>query len=140
MEENIIKLDEQACVPTKKEITAAAEKFVERVDEGYMNPLLAYGQITAMEQMLKEAKEKVRELALNEAERYGEKTFSTYGMDIQIKEAGVKYDYSANEYWNQLKETADVANAELKSHEDLLRRLGQCAKSSTTTLSITLRK
>lgn len=138
--ENVMVLDERATIPTKKEVTAAAEKFVERVTEGWVNPLLAYGQIIAMQQMLSEAKDLIEESAMNEAEKYEGKSFSAYGMDVQIKETGVKYDYSANEYWQQLKEMVDAAKADLAGHETTLKKLSQYSKSSKTSLSITLRK
>ena len=137
---NLIALDDSAVVPTKNEISEAATHFIEKVEEGYINPLLAYGQITAIEQMLKESKERIKESAIDEAERYGEKLFTAFGMDVQVKETGVKYDYSENQRWRELKEVADIATAELKSHEDLLKRMGKCARSSSTTIAITLRK
>lgn len=140
----ILVLDETiAKIPTKQEIETASIRLVEKVEEGYMNPLLAYGQLTAMEQAVKAAKDRISNQALTEAQKYekeGTIPFGAYGCDFQVKESGVKYDFSANDYWRTLKETADLANAELKSHEDLLKRTKQCAKSSKTIVQVTLRK
>lgn len=130
----------ETILPTKSEIKEMATQLVERVEEGYLNPLLAYGQITALEEMLKQAKGIIKDQALAEAERYESKTFSCYNMDVQVKETGVKYDYTENQHWRELKEVVDLANAELKGHEEVLKRMGQCAKSSTTSIAITLRK
>lgn len=143
-EQLVLTLDESnARIPSKKEIEDASIRFVERVDEGYMNPLLAYGQLTALESVIKAAKERVAPLALKEAETYekgGTIPFGAFNCDFQVKESGVKYDFSDNEYWRQLKEANDITAAELKSHEDLLKRLKQCGKSSKTIVQVTLRK
>jgi len=140
----VLALDEKvAYVPNKVEIANAATKLVEKVDEGYMSPLLALGQLSALEQVIKTAKERIADAALAEAQTYekeGTIPFGAYNCDFQVKEAGVKYDFSANEHWQTLKETADLANAELKSHEDLLKRMKQCGKSSKTIVQVTLRK
>ena len=148
MDENnntpVLVLDETvAYVPSKGEVATAAAKLVEKVEEGYMDPLLALGQLTALESVIKAAKERIAEPALAAAEKYekgGTIPFGAYNCDFQVKEAGVKYDYSANAHWQSLKETADLANAELKSHEDLLKRMKQCGKSSKTIVQVTLRK
>lgn len=140
----VLVLDETiAYVPTKAEIATASKKLVEKVDEGYMSALLALGQLSALEKVIQAAKEHIAEAALNEAEKYekgGTIPFGAYNCDFQVKEAGVKYDFSENEHWQSLKETADLANAELKSHEDLLKRMKQCGKSSKTIVQVTLRK
>ena len=141
MKENVLTLSEQVThIPTKVEIQEAATTMVARVTEGYMNPLLALGQLTALEEMIKIAKGSITEAALAEAERYEQKNIAAYNCDFQIKEAGVKYDYSGNEYWRHLKEAVDTATAELKGHEATLKALKQCAKSSTTIVQVTLRK
>ncbi len=137
-------LNEQVnIVPTKAEVAAAAQNVVARVVDGYMNPLLALGKLSALEEVIKQAKDIVKPLALDEAERYergGRDGFGAYGCEFQVKEVGVKYDYSSNEYWQQLNEAVKVAEAEKKGHEETLKRLGQCAKSSTTSVVVTLHK
>ena len=105
-----------------------------------MNPLLAYAQLTALEEMIKASKERIKESALDEAERYGTKTIAAYGCEFQVKEAGVKYDYSDNAHWRDLKEAVDLATAELKGHETTLKKMGMCAKSATTVVSVSLAK
>lgn len=127
-------------VPSKTECAEASVKMVKRVEDGYMNPLLAYAQLTALEEMIKASKERIKESALDEAERYGTKTIAAYGCEFQVKEAGVKYDYSDNAHWRDLKEAVDLATAELKGHETTLKKMGMCAKSATTVVSVSLAK
>lgn len=140
----VLILDETiARVPSKADIADASVRLVERVDEGYMNPLLAYGQLTALEQVVKAAKERIADQALEEAQRYekeGTIPFGAFGCDFQVKESGVKYDFSDNARWRELKEANEITTAELKSHEDLLKRMKMCAKSSKTIVQVTLHK
>ena len=140
---NVVALNENVGVPNKSEIEVAAKSIVERVEEGYMNPLLAYGQLTALEEMISQAKERVKPLALEEAERYeggGKQGFGAYGCDFQVTETGVKYDYSENEYWRQLNEAVELAKAELKGHETTLKAMKQFRRTSTTTVKVSLHK
>lgn len=140
----ILMLDESFVkIPTKKEIEEASIRLTQRVDDGYMNPLLAYGQLTALEQAIKAAKERMSQQALEEAQKYekeGTIPFGAYGCDFQVKESGVKYDFSENAHWRELKEANDITTAELKAHEDLLKRMKMCAKSSKTIVQVNLRK
>lgn len=143
MNNELILTQDVIYIPTKSEIALAAEKLVSQVTEGEMSPLLAYGQLAALEQTIKEAKERIAESALAEAERYeggGRQVFGAYNCEFQVKEAGVKYDYSENEHWRNLKEQVDLANAELKGHETILRKMGMCAKSSKTIVQVNLKK
>lgn len=143
MNNELILTQDVVYIPTKSEIALAAEKLVSNVIEGEMSPLLAYGQLAALEQTIKEAKERIAESALAEAERYeggGKQVFGAYNCEFQVKEAGVKYDYSENEHWRTLKEQVDLANAELKGHETILRKMGMYAKSSKTIVQVNLKK
>lgn len=143
MNNELILTQDVVYIPTKSEIALAAEKLVSQVTEGEMNALLAYGQLAALEQTIKEAKERIAESALAEAERYeggGKQVFGAYNCEFQVKEAGVKYDYSENEHWRTLKEQVDLANAELKGHETILRKMGMYAKSSKTIVQVNLKK
>lgn len=143
MNNELILTQDVVYIPTKSEIALAADKLVSNVIEGEMNALLAYGQLAALEQTIKEAKERIAESALAEAERYeggGRQLFGAFNCEFQVKESGVKYDYSENEHWRSLKEQVDLASAELKGHETVLRKMGMCAKSSKTIVQVNLKK
>lgn len=139
----LVRLNESEMVPTKAYIKDAATKLVERVEDGYMNPLLAFGQLYALGEIVEQAKDKIKELAKQEAEKYeggGKPGFDAFGCGFQIAETGVKYDYSENECWQKLNEAVKVATAELKGQEALQKELGQYSRSSTTTIKVTLKK
>jgi len=63
---------------------------------GNINPLKAEAIICNLESVCKQyrADKEVKEALLNEARKYGEKSFDMYNANFQIKDVGVKYDYS----------------------------------------------
>lgn len=133
-------LSEEYRVPSKTEIAKQVEQVTAQVAEGNINPLRAYGLLSALEKVVSEAKKSIVELAITEAEKYPEKEIGVYGAKFQVKEAGVKYDYSSDPQWRDLQNEIDIIRAEQKGRETVLQSLKMCAKSSTTTLQVTLNK
>lgn len=142
MEKSLVdlKLSNTALVPNKQTINIAANNLIACVEDGDMSALLAYGQLSALEELVKVAKSRISQYALYEAEKYNEKSFDAFGMNIQVKEVGVKYDYSDNARWCELKEQCKLADSELKGHETTLKKMGAFHKTSTTSVAITLKK
>ena len=139
MAQDII-LSEEYRVPSKTEIAKQVEQVTAQVEDGNINPLRAYGLLVALEKVISEAKKSILELAIKEAEKYPEKEIGAYGAKFQIKEAGVKYDYSQDGEWQSYQDQIEEIRARQKGRETTLQALKQCAKSSTTTLQVTLNK
>ena len=133
-------ISEERAVPTKTEIAEQTQRLVEKVLDGDINPLRAYGLLVALEKIAGEAKKAIASQALDEAEKYSEKEIGVYGAKFQIKEAGVKYDYTNDPEWRDYQEQIDIVRAQQKGRETVLQSLKLCAKSSTTTLQVTLNK
>lgn len=133
-------ISEERAVPTKTEIAEQTQRLVEKVLDGDINPLHAYGLLVALEKIAGEAKKAIASQALDEAEKYPEKEIGVYGAKFQIKEAGVKYDYTNDPEWRDYQEQIDIVRAQQKGRETVLQSLKLCAKSSTTTLQVTLNK
>lgn len=127
-------------VPTKTDVANAAQSLTAIVEEGYVNPLQALAAISAYEQVFATAKKAIQDFAINEAMKYPDKTINAYGAQFQLKETGVKYDYSQDQDWNDINANIEEMKALLKGRETTLRQLGLCSKSSTTTVSVTLAK
>lgn len=79
---------------TKEQITTFAKQIIESVESGNENALNVHAQIIALEKALAAVKDAIRESVLSEAEKHNQKSFSFNGFKIEIKELGVKYDYS----------------------------------------------
>lgn len=90
---------------TKAEVRTFAAKIADEVLAGYIDPLAFHVRLKALEMLLDEVMkdERVRLAVLNQADRYGAKSFDAFGAKIQVKEAGVKYDYSqcGSSEWQQ---------------------------------------
>ena len=93
-----------------------------------------------MQAVLDDCVKKLSEPVLNVAEKYGTKSFSQYGVDFQVREVGVKYDFSDDATWNAMQETKKGLDAEIKGRETALKLAGNCAKSSTTAVVVNFRK
>ena len=135
-----IVLSEDFLVPTKSEIQKQVTALVGQVEDGVINPLRAYGLLSALEKMAGDAKKELTDAAITEAMKYPEKEIGLYGAKFQIKESGVKYDFSNDPEWCDYQEQIDIVKAQQKGREATLKALKLFAKSSTTTVQVTLGK
>lgn len=80
---------------SKGERYAFAQGVVNNAKDGLINPLKLHLQVKCLEDLIKQitSNPDYKELTLDEAYKYG-KTFEQYNAKFEIKEAGVKYDYS----------------------------------------------
>lgn len=122
-------------VPTKAEITAKVNEIVNEVREGNASALRTYGQLNAIKKACEDAMKDVLESAINEREQYGKES-RIFGVNFDIVEGGVKYDYSADKEWSDLQEQIDALKLEQKGRETILKGAGRYAKSSKTTLKV----
>lgn len=77
----------------KNEIPVAVEALVSQVLSGDLNPLEVYITIKKAEEALKQAKNQLQDLSMDEAAKYG-KTFSFMDTEITLKNSATRYDYS----------------------------------------------
>ena len=108
--------------------------------DGDQYALETLAKLTFLSEIIDTAMKAIRPMAVDEAEQYGKQPISVGGVGFQVKEAGVKYDYSHDDEWKELKKRADAAALMLKQCEERLRLAGECSKSSITTVSVTLPK
>lgn len=96
---------------TKEQISAFSSQILNELESGNISALDILLNVKGFENVLKDIKDKLDELALNEASKY-EKTFNYRNAELQIKEAGTKWDYS---------NCGDVKlNFILKNEEDII--------------------
>lgn len=138
---------------SKALINEQAESAISNIREGNINALDAWCEIVALENMIKEIKKNIKDTALNEAEKYGSKTFSTHGANVTIKSIAPKYDYSVCGKWSSLEEQIQALKAEQKNVEESLQCIAKTGNpmvidgevveavpcSSDTTLAITFK-
>lgn len=125
---------------TKATSAQVASKVIALVEDGEVDALDTLIKLSWLQTTLESCIKAIRTHALTEAEKYGQKSFRAFGCDIQIKETGVKYDYSDSEEWRQMSEQEKEMALIRKQLEERLRFAGNCVKTSTTNVQITLPK
>ena len=137
-----------------------AIQIVEAIDAGELNPLDIHYQVKAMEDFIKmlTANSRYKDAVLTEAMKHG-KSFQFNGSKMEIKETGVKYDYSkcGDPNWqlledqiSELKDKQKAVEAHLKvlpaeGIEVLNAESGEVikmfppVKTSTTSIAVTLK-
>ena len=146
---------------TKMDIKDFASNLVQSVIDGDTSPLLIQVQLSAFENVIGEVKKNAefKEAVLREAMRYGTKSFDAFNANVQIKEVGVKYDYSlcCHPQYEKICSEIDFLIEKKKSFEKYLQSLSEpidfidpesgemCKihppiKTSTTAVTITINK
>lgn len=141
---------------TKEQREVFAQNMLMAIREGQIDPLKVHMQIKSAEHLLDTLKDnpEYKSLLLEQAEKHGKK-FETYNAEFQVKEAGVKWDYSqcADDFYYDLVAKRDALDREIKERQKFL----QCvpiegmaspqtggiiypaSKSSTTIVQCTLK-
>ena len=150
-------------VPSNKtEQKAMAQRFIERVTDGDVDPIAAIVQMKSLSEtittFLKD--ESVKDVVIKECGKYGKGEYASFkGAEVSVKEGGVKYDYSVchDPQWDYLNEQMQQLKAQMKERETYLHAITKpipsiddetgevftlypAAKSSTTTFAVTFKK
>lgn len=151
-------MDKLQIITSTKTVAEIKESAKELFLSGELDVLDAWRNMTAYAKAVEELKKdpEVRDAALRELEKYGKST-DIYGCKMEVKEVGVKYDYSEcgdNELID-LYSDRDAINDQIKERESILRAIkpgfsfmavvtGQefraPVKTSTTTIQVTFKK
>jgi hypothetical protein len=111
---------------SKAERQEFAHSVIDKAKEGFVNPLKLHLQVKCLEDLIKQitSHPEYKELTLDEAYKYG-KSFEHYNAKFEIKEMGVKYDYSVcqDPVYNNLKSKVLILEDELKAREKFLKSI-----------------
>jgi len=144
---------------TKETIKEQSLGLLADLDNGHITPLQLASQLKFVEDIITNVKEELRQRVVSEQSKYGKERMTYKGAAFDIKEAGIKYDYSHcnDTIWDDLKQQLDDLNVKIKEREAFLKTLrerltyvdestGEIVtiyppqKKSTTTYSITWKK
>lgn len=146
---------------TKEERQSFALDLISKIENGEADPLKIHLQLKCAEDLIKQinANTIYKKALLDAAESYGQKSFEFHNSKVEVKEAGVKYDYSKcndPEYVALAIQQTEL-DGKVKERESFLKSVpskgleivntetGETgtiyppAKSSTTTVAITLK-
>jgi len=81
---------------SKSQVLDLFDETKNSIMSGEQNPLRVAVHLKALEELISKLRkdDQIQELILDQALKEGEKSFMIYGAEIQVKEMGVKYDYS----------------------------------------------
>lgn len=103
-----------------------AIQIVEAMDAGELNPLDIHYQVKAMEDFIKvlTGNTRYKDYVLTEGMKHG-KSFEFNGSKMEIKETGVKYDYSncGDQEWSAIEVEINVRKEKQKEREKFLKSL-----------------
>lgn len=109
---------------TKAERQDFAQSVVNGLKEGLSDPLKVHLQVKCMEDLIKQitSNPDYKDLTLDEAAKYG-KSFEHYNAKFEIKEMGVKYDYSncGDPIYNRLAEELAELEKKVKDRQTFLK-------------------
>ncbi len=142
---------------TKEQRKSFADAIIFAIKQGDVNPLALHLNIKKMEDTIKQVtgNPEYMSMILDEAEKYSAKSFELNNAKVEIKEVGVKYDYSVCEdpVYNELEAQKKEIEAKIKERAKFLQLVPEsgtvdpqtgamvyrASKSSTTSAVITLK-
>lgn len=101
-----------------------AQSVVNGLKEGHSDPLKVHLQVKCMEDLIKQitSHPDYKELTLEEAAKYG-KSFEHYNAKFEVKEMGVKYDFTqcGDPIYNKLAEQLAELEKQVKDRQAFLK-------------------
>jgi hypothetical protein len=144
---------------TKEERQSFALALINEIESGNVDPLKVHLQVKCMEDIIKllNSNTVYKTAVLDAAEKHGQKSFDYQNSKVEIKETGVKYDYSqcGDPVLKELLDRKEDIDIILKGRETFLKTVPEKgmelkiddeivtvyppSKSSTTSIAVTLK-
>jgi len=115
----------ETTMPVKANIELLANELTEGVSSGFVNPLEFLVKIEFLNKVLEQAKKQVKELASQNLTQ----PLELFGAKVEVAEAGVKYNYSQNEQWRDIRVKMQPLEDELKAVEEQIKMATKIGKS-----------
>jgi hypothetical protein len=88
--------------------------LIDQVENGEINPLVAYAKIKRMLDLYTSAKSQVEPLAMEEAEKYPDNTFGEGGFIFERRAGGASYNYKHIPEWMEAENAKKQIEAKYK--------------------------
>ncbi len=110
---------------TKETIKEQSIALLKDLDEGHFSPLHIAAQLKFIEDIITNVKEEVRQRVIAEKDKYGKGDMTYYGARFDIKEAGIKYDFShcQDDIWNDIDKQIQALTEQRKEREAFLKTI-----------------
>ncbi len=119
------------------------KELINDVLEGRKNPLEVYIELKRSEKEMVNAIKAIQDLAIDEATKYGQKTFKEYGVEITMKSGGGRWEYKHLDWFEAYEKLKEDAVKAYKSDLDMITKEGEVVqpavfKPNKDTISIKL--
>lgn len=143
---------------TKGQITSYKNLIKQSVENGEVDSLVFFKQVVALEQLVKELKQDdiIKDIILEEAERFNQKSFTYSNAKFSIREVGSRYNYQIcdDSQWNELNDEMQKLKEKISARENFLKsitpemevygadgvKISPPVKTSSTQVVVTLNK
>lgn len=143
---------------TKGQITSYKNLIKQSVENGEVDSLVFFKQVVALEQLVKELKQDdiIKDVILEEAERFNQKSFTYSNAKFSIREVGSRYNYQICDdiQWNELNDEMQKLKEKISARENFLKaitpemevygadgvKISPPVKTSSTQVVVTLNK
>lgn len=103
---------------TSEDIENRIVDVVNKVEEGNLCPLQTTIQLKKLEKLISSALAQIKDQAINEALKHGDKEFEFFGARVHVRSSATRYSYKHIDAWvelnNKLKEVEASAKDALK--------------------------
>lgn len=145
----------------KEQRQSFVTNVLSNIESGAVNPLTVHLQVKNMEQCIKMLTDdpQYKEAVLDEAGKHGGKSFEFHNAKVEVKEVGVKYDFTncGDTKMAKLHDELEALKKKVKDREDFLKKapiegtqvldddtaelvtIYPPSKSSTTSVAVTLK-
>lgn len=118
---------------TKVECADFAQRLIEEIESGTVNPLEAAVRINAISKTLEVVRKAVNESILKEARTYGEKSFNAFSAEITLAPVKTDYNYdNCNDpVLKSLQSEVDELNQKVKERQQFLKNIPKSLNIAT---------
>lgn len=112
---------------SKDSIKLFGDGIIDRVKEGYADPLRVAALTRSMEAIAKYVNDNLKENQKLEAQKYGDKPFMLHGCEMQYTSVKSEFDYASSNdpIWNELNETLEKVQIQMKQRQEWLKTMGK---------------
>lgn len=117
---------EQTWRPTKSEISRLANEMIQQVNDGNIDASKATVILNALAQAIDTALKNIKSQTVDDLYKYPSKQVpEILGASVELKEAGVKYDYSAcgDSFLLDMLQELEALDAKIKDRQKFLRSI-----------------
>jgi hypothetical protein len=109
-------------LPKKDIIELAKNDATQVIESPQFDLLKVYVELKRYENYLTEVIEKIKPLALEVAQKQGEKTFGYDNAKVNVQNR-ISYDFSNDDKWVYLNQSITTTQSAIKKHQEILKNL-----------------